>query len=102
IISYTQMSSLSLHDALPIYRMLDEATQARERLGRHQHAVDAQLRRAPCRRPARQIGVDALALRNERRQQLDAPAAVPAGQLRGRDRKSTRLNSSHVEISYAV
>src|SRR5438874_8145826 len=30
-----------------------------------------------------------------------APQAVPAGGTQ-RDRKSTRLNSSHVEISYAV
>src|SRR5690349_23566314 len=29
-------------------------------------------------------------------------AYAPDGVLRGEDRKSTRLNSSHVEISYAV
>src|SRR5690349_22137022 len=29
-------------------------------------------------------------------------AHLPAGTLRVKDRKSTRLNSSHVEISYAV
>src|SRR5690606_40883122 len=34
----------------------------------------------------------------------DALAVIPFAQLRaqGRDRKSTRLNSSHVKISYAV
>src|SRR5690349_24018165 len=31
-----------------------------------------------------------------------AVALVPVGVLEARDRKSTRLNSSHVEISYAV
>src|SRR5215469_17944179 len=30
------------------------------------------------------------------------PAGSPIGQVDLRDRKSTRLNSSHVEISYAV
>src|SRR5436190_13071007 len=30
------------------------------------------------------------------------PAAVPGEQHAGRDRKSTRLNSSHTVISYAV
>src|SRR6266498_4289718 len=34
---------------------------------------------------------------------LEVPGEVlPAEALRGRDRKSTRLNSSHVRISYAV
>src|SRR5690606_42018249 len=28
--------------------------------------------------------------------------AIPGGELVGQDRKSTRLNSSHVKISYAV
>src|SRR5699024_12767651 len=30
------------------------------------------------------------------------PPLAPGGHLRPRDRKSTRLNSSHVSISYAV
>src|SRR5207249_11134046 len=30
------------------------------------------------------------------------PAQPPGGETAGRDRKSTRLNSSHVSISYAV
>src|SRR5260221_7256257 len=32
----------------------------------------------------------------------DEPAALPAGQTEYIDRKSTRLNSSHTVISYAV
>src|SRR5690606_39468781 len=45
-------------------------------------------------------GDDALARRRERvrREILEEPLAAP----RQRDRKSTRLNSSHVKISYAV
>src|SRR5690606_39631073 len=37
-------------------------------------------------------------------QRLDVPAVEPVGVITGRtsDRKSTRLNSSHVKISYAV
>src|SRR5438874_7815891 len=37
---------------------------------------------------------------SRRRRRGDPPAFPPAH--RGQDRKSTRLNSSHVEISYAV
>src|SRR5438477_7531465 len=32
----------------------------------------------------------------------EAPATGPAAPVRRRDRKSTRLNSSHMSISYAV
>src|SRR2546427_9277085 len=71
----TEIYTLSLHDALPIYP-------------------------GP-RRPARCIG---------RRGPFDAPLgddlqgadARPARSRRRRDRKSTRLNSSHSQISYAV
>src|SRR5690349_23671700 len=49
-------------------------------------------------------------LRPRRRRLVDRPPGRPrrpaqagaAAQRAGRDRKSTRLNSSHVEISYAV
>src|SRR5690349_22887621 len=71
----TAIYTLSLHDALPI------------------------LRRPGVARRLRARAAGARARRGER----------PAGAARGarrvrhqRDRKSTRLNSSHVEISYAV
>src|SRR5690606_42127912 len=89
---------LSLHDALPIYRCLD-------------HIADAHLARA----------VLALALEAAQLEQVpdrapdpvglgDDPPGQALGDLRvalvverlGQDRKSTRLNSSHVKISYAV
>src|SRR3989442_10018794 len=60
----TEIYTLSLHDALPIYR------------GDHHHDHDA----------------DGDAEDGQRGSPLDHP----------RDRKSTRLNSSHVRISYAV
>src|SRR2546427_838504 len=59
----TEIYTLSLHDALPIYVQLED-----------QQVV----------RPSHGLGHD---------------VAVPAG---GQDRKSTRLNSSHSQISYAV
>src|SRR2546427_4618333 len=69
----TEIYTLSLHDALPIY----PARQALD-LGRgHEHS---QARRVP----------------------LPVLRAGRHGQLRELDRKSTRLNSSHSQISYAV
>src|SRR5438270_11880055 len=62
----TEIYTLSLHDALPIWRVRPCALRA------------ARLRRAVVRRMAR------------------------AGARAMRDRKSTRLNSSHSQISYAV
>src|SRR2546427_5262954 len=59
----TEIYTLSLHDALPIYRDLAEG---------------------------------------ERRLQRQHHAAVVVRQPHPRDRKSTRLNSSHSQISYAV
>src|SRR2546430_17620367 len=68
----TEIYTLSLHDALPIY--------------------PARLRAA---RPAR---ADAL----QNRRPAKRPRAHGARTQRLRDRKSTRLNSSHSQISYAV
>src|SRR2546428_7096403 len=66
----TEIYTLSLHDALPIY-----------------WAARARTARAPCRHP-----------RGPRKPARTADRA-PAPD---RDRKSTRLNSSHDQISYAV
>src|SRR5690606_40657985 len=75
--------TLSLHDALPI-----------------------SLRRLPAPDPHRRRG---LGLRPDRvlRHEGAAPArplhpVLPRRRAGGSDRKSTRLNSSHVKISYAV
>src|SRR5207249_10741922 len=70
--------TLSLHDALPIYRV----------------ARDGRTSGAPAGAPPGAFGGVARAARAARA----APARAPAD----RDRKSTRLNSSHVSISYAV
>src|SRR5690606_40308238 len=82
----TALYTLSLHDALPIYRgasaaELDgEAESAETGLGE---------------RPHRLAGQSALMLPLQ-------GAGGDLGEQRGEDRKSTRLNSSHVKISYAV
>src|SRR5437660_6924639 len=75
----TAISTLSLHDALPISRhWARHERETGQDQGRH-------------RRPA---------------QGMDPGHRQPAGMARVddplRDRKSTRLNSSHVAISYAV
>src|SRR5439155_21574227 len=79
----TEIYTLSLHDALPIYRRREGRAARR---GGERHAS----RPGPAARGLRDPG---------------SPRRTPgaAGAHRGAaDRKSTRLNSSHVAISYAV
>src|SRR5690606_41418705 len=80
----TAICTLSLHDALPISarsrsRMRSRASRRRPAVPRHARAAS---RAAVCSRSRTQCIEEA----GERRE----------------DRKSTRLNSSHVKISYAV
>src|SRR5690349_22465975 len=89
----TQIYTLSLHDALPIsapHPLRDE--QARRVDGQHRDAVVVG-------KPPQHL--DVLADRVGRDHDLEAVVAELGRDLE-RDRKSTRLNSSHVEISYAV
>src|SRR5690606_41897712 len=81
----THIYPLSLHDALPIFWRRREADHARRTAGRDDAAA------ARPEAPAHAGGG-----RNPRVRQ--------AGHRSGErlDRKSTRLNSSHVKISYAV
>src|SRR3712207_7062565 len=77
----TEIYTLSLHDALPIWRVpgTGRAGGRRDRLGRHLHSDPLVRRTGP------------------------GTAADKRRVLRSRrDRKSTRLNSSHANISYAV
>src|SRR5206468_11934805 len=94
----TQIYTLSLHDALPIspgdlrrrHRLpaLDDRGLADPRVG----DADDELGAHPLRPPVpRVLGQ----LRPGQRKRKPA-------RLRGEDRKSTRLNSSHDQISYAV
>src|SRR3712207_8031974 len=79
----TEIYTLSLHDALPIYRL---------------RVI-----------PATKVETGVAQKRRASRERLFIPstawpefAAVVAAGVSGRDRKSTRLNSSHANISYAV
>src|SRR3712207_7576231 len=76
----TEISTLSLHDALPI------------------SVATARWRTSSCSR-SRCSAADHQPGRRGRR---PAAAGAPATQLLPADRKSTRLNSSHANISYAV
>src|SRR3712207_7427026 len=83
---------LPLHDALPISR--------RPRAG----AAPPQDRHEPGHADARPRGRRAEGRRPDRRAALAArvPRQGRRGEVRRSDRKSTRLNSSHANISYAV
>src|SRR5690349_23132663 len=78
----TEIYTLSLHDALPISEQLQRPCRSLLRPGRHRRSRGRLSHRGPPRHP--QPGDHGTELRQEG------------------DRKSTRLNSSHVEISYAV
>src|SRR5207302_9134938 len=100
--SPSQIHPLSLHDALPI--CFAETARVLRRDGRAAFLEVAQPR-SPLVRSAHSLYfnrvVPALgALISDRRAYEYLPASV--AYLPGSDRKSTRLNSSHVKISYAV
>src|SRR3712207_8882393 len=79
----TEIYTLSLHDALPIYEYFSSISDIwRGQHARHLRALD-----------------DAHGVRRPRRPEAVRP---PGRGQPGRDRKSTRLNSSHANISYAV
>src|SRR3712207_8003560 len=84
----TEIYTLSLHDALPIYTVLDRWS-----------AEDAEPGREVVGEPLDDHGV---AAEGEVRPVLLARADRDDEPRVGRDRKSTRLNSSHANISYAV
>src|SRR5204863_2122891 len=87
----TDIYTLSLHDALPIFRDTDIDRRAVDVV------VRRDLRRA-WRHTRRRVGAGrVLSDMDERRVRLRT-----SKRPRRRDRKSTRLNSSHVELTYAV
>src|SRR3712207_7691858 len=80
----TEIYTLSLHDALPIYRLPRRLDHGRVVPGAPPGVVSVHALRGALRDPAQL-----------RRDVLSRRWAAP-------DRKSTRLNSSHANISYAV
>src|SRR5207302_6300493 len=85
--------TLSLHDALPIYLSRSPARAPRQPAGARPHQL-ARLLSAD----ARGGGADRAGQAGFRLQARGRPGR----QYDRSDRKSTRLNSSHVKISYAV
>src|SRR5690606_41678503 len=89
--STAQIYTLSLHDALPISSMGSESK--RGVLARGSWTRDLSSVRDYIRRRLYRTRLNECAARSE----------LSPGDRRGKtDRKSTRLNSSHVKISYAV
>src|SRR5690606_41672373 len=90
-----QSYTLSLHDALPIWSRSGRRPEERRSPGFHRRQDDRGGHARSARR-ARARGD-----RQARREFEGAVALYPRWQGK-EDRKSTRLNSSHVKISYAV
>src|SRR5207253_10769899 len=92
-------STLSLHDALPIFATPGKGGTGRKNVaadlpvGRHELLLDGGDARPGDRRDGQVAHLQA------GRHEIFARVE---GLLPGEDRKSTRLNSSHVAISYAV
>src|SRR5690349_22775336 len=87
--SSTDTFTLSLHDALPIFALVG-AREVEQRHRRRRLGAPARLEAMPRQQILDIEGADAEFHHAAPRRKVD------------RDRKSTRLNSSHVEISYAV
>src|SRR5690606_41369770 len=90
----TELYALSLHDALPIFTKLQMTLMSQAASMRHVRvARAARPLRGPDERPR---GTPAVTLPKCQR------PSSPCQHSTVQDRKSTRLNSSHVKISYAV
>src|SRR5690606_42153444 len=87
------LSTLSLHDALPIYHQLDDF---------HLIISDLRLPGAPGTDLIPQTGEVPVLIMTSYASVRSAVDSLKAGAIDYIDRKSTRLNSSHVKISYAV
>src|SRR3712207_7081068 len=81
----TEIYTLSLHDALPIYLHRLRDAEEGKHVEQQRHDDDAS---AHAEQPGQGAG--------------DQPRRCHGGSQRREDRKSTRLNSSHANISYAV
>src|SRR3989442_10739015 len=86
----TEIYTLSLHDALPISFSSTVTVSGLELLSGAKDRFDCCTSLTPLDKSVSHTLTDSL------------PAIVGDGEEIARDRKSTRLNSSHVRISYAV
>src|SRR5690606_41704482 len=90
--------TLSLHDALPIFQNLSEAADT--------VTLEAALKKIATLQYTENLsGKPASQNTDDTEEPVPNPQVIdigPAGTAMRLDRKSTRLNSSHVKISYAV
>src|SRR3712207_6896023 len=89
----TEIYTLSLHDALPIYRH-------RRRVGLARSVRDGVIERVGAGEAGERVVGKRAVGRHHDVAVVDGSSRAGGGQPR--DRKSTRLNSSHANISYAV
>src|SRR5690242_21004325 len=83
-----EIYTLSLHDALPIFEQRDESVRIGDRERLEEDGVDdAENRRGRT---------------DTEREREHGDGREHSSSRQGADRKSTRLNSSHMSISYAV
>src|SRR5690349_24254653 len=89
--STTEIYTLSLHDALPIYARSSSSVESKST---SQYCKPCERASKPSFKPRGQAVYSSISSKN--------PRCMKIWPDLNRDRKSTRLNSSHVEISYAV
>src|SRR5690606_40168777 len=91
-------STLSLHDALPIYSA-DQTRDIRRETGRTMDSAHRRFADPETQQPQESADMVDVRVRDEHVGDRVRGPRVELGRI---DRKSTRLNSSHVKISYAV
>src|SRR5690606_41593346 len=94
--------TLSLHDALPIFRQREEGVQQDQQEDDGEQFQHAGVTRWRPRAIPPATGAGASWRRAWESRPWAAPRGRPAIIAGPADRKSTRLNSSHVKTSYAV
>src|SRR5207244_11570529 len=97
-LSPTYLYTLSLHDALPIYLIRGEGAVVERNLVEQPVELAVPIRLARAAEEEREAAV----VLREADVRLALQLAVDVKLRKIRDRKSTRLNSSHQIISYAV
>src|SRR5690606_42095563 len=93
-----QLFPLSLHDALPISSFVENANRAAQMFQASTGLIDGNIGTLRALSDSTLSQIADIANRFEDHGRVLASAS----ELIGKDRKSTRLNSSHVKISYAV
>src|SRR5205085_7603853 len=95
-----QIYTLPLHDALPICEKSQAGDRHRAQRGR---SIEIRVKSDQCEEPkANQSQRAERPYREDRRRRPRGPQERAALGGSQKDRKSTRLNSSHSQISYAV